>query len=96
MTVLATVLKYLPSLLMVAEGLFSWKAKSGPVKKAFVSDSLQAVVRATAQESTGGQKETWSKLEAPVSKLIDSMVEVANAAKLFERPTVVASPDPAD
>lgn len=86
--ILDLVVKYLPSLISIAEGIFSWKAKSGADKKAWVQGTLQTVVTGIAAESTGGQKETWEKIAPSVSVMIDASVELANATGAFTEPVV--------
>jgi len=81
--ILDLVIKYLPSLIVIAEGLFSWKKKAGVEKKEFVQETLHTVVNGIEAESTGGQKETWEKIGDPVGKLIDASVEIANETGVF-------------
>lgn len=61
----------------VAEKFFSHKEKSGADKKEMVMGATQVVVDSMQAISTGGQKETWDQLEAPVSALVDGACEVA-------------------
>ena len=82
--ILDIVVKYLPALIGIAEGLFSWKNKSGADKKEWVTETLKTVATGIAAESTGGQKETWEKIAPSVSVMIDASVELANAAGAFE------------
>ena len=84
--ILDLVVKYLPSLISIAEGIFSWKAKSGEDKKAFVQNTLQTVVTGVAAESTGGQAETWAKIKDPVSVMIDASVAIAKETGVFVEP----------
>jgi hypothetical protein len=79
------VVKYLPALISIAEGIFSWKAKSGEDKKAFVTDALKIAATGIAAESTGGQKETWDKIAPAVSVMIDASVELAKVSGVFEQ-----------
>ena len=78
------VMQFLPSLINIAEGLFSWKAKSGADKKAFVTNTLQGAVTAISAVSTGGQKDTWAQIGPSVSVAIDGLVGVANAMGAFK------------
>ena len=89
MNIFLMVLKYLPSLVSLAEGIFSWKKKSGALKKSFVKGTLKTIFTGVAAESTGGQKTTWDALETSVDMLIDSTVKIANAAGAFDEPTGV-------
>lgn len=81
---LALVLTNLPELITVAEGLFSWKAKSGADKKAFVSNTLKQVVTSATEQSTGGQAKSLEKMGATIDTLIDVSVELANHAGMFD------------
>jgi len=78
------VVKYLPALISMAEGIFSWKSKSGADKKAWVMGTLQTVTAGIAAESTGGQAETWSKIKQPVDVALEGLVGVAQATGVFE------------
>lgn len=82
--VLPIILKFLPALIGIAEGLFSWKSKSGSDKKDFVTNTLKTVVAGVQSESTGGQKETWDAIAPSVSIAIDGLVGIANATGFFE------------
>lgn len=73
-----------PKLVSIAEGIFSWKAKSGADKKQFVTNTLQGVVGSMQQVSTGGQKETWDNLAPAISMLIEGSVAMANAIGAFD------------
>ena len=84
MNILALILANLPNLLNVAEGLFSFKQKSGADKKAFVSNTLKTVVGSVSTMSTGGQAHTWEKIGPTIDGLIDVSVELANHAGAFE------------
>lgn len=81
--IVGLIVRYIPSLIALAEGIFSWKAKSGPDKKDFVTGALKTVVGAVAAESTGGQANTWAKIAPTVDKLIDASVELANEVGAF-------------
>lgn len=86
--ILDLVVKYLPSLISIAEGIFAWKDKSGADKKAWVQGTLQTVATGIAAESTGGQAETWAKIAPSVSTMIDASVELAKQTGLFVEPEV--------
>lgn len=56
---------------------------TGETKKAAVMGATQAVFSGMQAVSTGGQKETWTTIEEPVSKLIDGIVTLANATGVW-------------
>ena len=77
---LALAIQLLPTIMklaVIAEKAFDGKPDSGPEKKAMVMEGAKAIVGGISDVSTGGQKETWDQIEAPVSKIIDSAVEIA-------------------
>jgi hypothetical protein len=80
------VVKYLPALISMAEGLFSWKTKSGADKKAFVIGTLKTVTAGIASESTGGQKDTWTVIGPSVDMALEGLVGVAQATGVFVTP----------
>ena len=73
-----------PKLVSLAEGIFSWKKKSGADKKEFVTYTLKNIVGSMQEVSTGGQKETWDNLAPAISMLIDGSVAMANAVGVFD------------
>lgn len=84
MALLPLIVWAIPKLVSLAEGVWSWKAKSGADKKEFVTNTLQGIVGSMQQVSTGGQKETWDNLAPAISMLIDGSVAMANAVGAFE------------
>jgi len=60
-------------LMEIAEKAFDDQPDSGVDKKDFVMKALQAVIRAAAGLSTGGQKETWEILATPIGMFIDAV-----------------------
>ena len=86
--ILDLVVKYLPSLISIAEGIFSWKSKAGADKKAWVNETLKTVATGIAAESTGGQADTWTKIAPSISVMIDASVELANASITINEPEV--------
>jgi len=76
MNVLFLILKYLPTLIHIAEELFADKPKSGEEKKRLVMDTTEAVIGAVKDASTGGQKETWDRISDPVSNMVDNMATI--------------------
>jgi hypothetical protein len=79
------VVKYLPALISMAEGLFSWKEKSGADKKTFVLGTLKTVTAGIVAESTGGQAETWAKIGPGVDMALEGLVSVAKESGVFEK-----------
>jgi len=63
----------LPRLITVAEKAFDGVPDSGTEKKQMVKTTVQALVAATLGVSTGGQAETWKKIEAFIDPAIDVM-----------------------
>ena len=53
--ILDLVVKYLPSLISIAVGIFSWTSKAGAAKKEWVNETLKTVATGIAAASTGGQ-----------------------------------------
>ena len=70
-------LRFIPlliSLIETAEKLLG--AGTGVKKKEFVKDGVTQVIKAMPDLSTGGQKETWEKINeflVPISGLIDAI-----------------------
>lgn len=58
-------------LAMMAEKYFKDKPKSGAEKNEMVMSGMKAVVDGVQTMSTGGQAETWDKIEAPVKEVVD-------------------------
>lgn len=48
----------------------------GAEKKELVTEVLKAAVNTTAAVSTGGQKETWTRIAPEVSTIIDASVSI--------------------
>lgn len=69
-------LPYVIDLVKLAEQLFSGESKSGAAKKQFVLKSTEAIFDGMQGVSTGGQKETWTRLEAPVGKVVDGLASI--------------------
>lgn len=81
---LALAVNLMPFIIKVVgfvEGIFG--NGTGEVKKAAVMGATQAVFEGMKAVSTGGQKETWTAIEEPVSKLIDGIVTLANATGVW-------------
>jgi hypothetical protein len=75
--------KYLPSLIAMVEIAFTWKDKSGPEKKAAVTETLKVVANGIQAESTGGQAETWAKIAPVVDQSIETAVAIAKITGAF-------------
>lgn len=70
-TILFSVIPLIIKLIPLAEGLFKDEPKSGEKKKELVTTVAKATIESLTSFSTGGQKETWEKLAAPISWIID-------------------------
>jgi hypothetical protein len=64
------------TLMGVAERAFGNKPKSGADKKAMVMEATKAIVCGITAASTGGQADTWAKIEKPVSNIIDNAAAI--------------------
>jgi hypothetical protein len=60
-------------LMVIAENAFDDVPESGEQKKQMVLDAVKAVFDAILGLSTGGQQETWSKIEPVLSSIIDAV-----------------------
>ena len=70
---LAILLKVLPSvfqLMVLAEKYFA--DKQGAKKKEMVMEATQVLLGGLQEVSTGGQKETWSRISGPIAAIIDN------------------------
>lgn len=67
------VIGLIPKLVELAEFIFSKVPKSGEQKKELVMGVTKEVVNTMKSISTGGQKETWEEIEAPISSAVDSI-----------------------
>jgi len=74
------VLCFVNTLMKIVEGLFG--KGEGKVKKELVMVGAKTFVHNMQDVSTGGQKEFWTRNEAPLSKVID-----ATATMLFPKVT---------
>ncbi|MCP4579816.1 MAG: hypothetical protein GY846_26395 [Deltaproteobacteria bacterium] len=63
-------------LVPVAEKAFDDKPDSGAEKKQMVLTGTKALIDTIGAVSTGGQAETWKKIEVPVSDAIDATCAV--------------------
>lgn len=75
----------LPGLITAAENAFG--DGTGPVKKQYVMEGAEKIVATMADVSTGGQKETWEKLQPFTSTIVDSIITAANG--LSDQPIFV-------
>jgi len=62
-------------LMTIAEQAFDDIPESGPQKKQLVMEAVKAVFDAIIGASTGGQQETWKKIEPVVSSIIDAICD---------------------
>ena len=68
-----TLLPMIMKLMGIAETALEDKPKSGPEKKRLVMDGTEAILMGVKGVSTGGQAETWERIEEPVSGLVDNL-----------------------
>ncbi len=72
---LSLIFKLLPTvfqLAKVAEKAFDDIPESGPQKKELVMGATQAIILGAHSVSEGPQKETWEKIAAPISGIVDA------------------------
>jgi hypothetical protein len=90
------ILEKLPDIIGLAERIFG--DGSGAEKKAFAIQTAQALANTIGGVSTGGQAETWQKIEVAVGPMIDQIVKVVNSYQEFsiaeQAATVNASATP--
>jgi hypothetical protein len=67
---------FVSTLVEIAEKLFDDKPDSGAEKKAMVMAVVKGLVNIMIGVSTGGQQETWKKLEPLISQLVDAICAV--------------------
>ncbi len=63
-------------LVPVAEETFSDKPKSGARKTAMIMTCTKALVDTMGAVSTGGQAETWQRLETPIGEAVNAACAV--------------------
>ena len=73
---IANLLHAIPSIVSLAENIFSGKPKSGTDKKALVMTIAKTAVDTITDLSTGGQQHTWERLSGPISNIIDNIASV--------------------
>ena len=66
-------LTVIPELMKVAEKAFDGEKGSGAEKKKMVKTTVHAIVSAVTGISSGGQQETWKRIEAFIDPVIDIM-----------------------
>ena len=77
MNLLIALIPTIIKLMGLAEVAFNDKPQSGADKKSFVMQVLEAIFGGIAAVSTGGQAETWTRIQAPVGAIIDSAATIA-------------------
>lgn len=70
-------LSVLPKLVGLYEKLFPAEGQGG-VKKSAVKETFHTIAQITGAVSTGGQVETWEKVDAIIDPIIDATVSAAN------------------
>ena len=76
------ILEKLPDIIALAERIFG--DGTGEQKKAFAIETAKALANTIGGASTGGQAETWGKVEAAIGPAIDHIVGVINTYQDFE------------
>ena len=74
----------LPSLVRTVEAFVS-ETGQGAEKKVLVKEILRGIVNGIMTLSTGGQADTWSKLEGLVDGAIDGIVSMFNVFGWFDK-----------
>lgn len=77
MNILTLLTAILPSLISLAERIFSNKSKTGADKKALVMQGTEIALTAVGAISKGGQAKTWEKLNPLVSQMVDIGATIA-------------------
>lgn len=70
-TILLKAIPFVMKLIQLAERAFDDIPDSGEQKKKMVMQGFQAAFDMVVGSSTGGQKETWEKLEPIISSFVD-------------------------
>ena len=76
----AIIVQLLPALLKLmglVEVAFSGIPNSGAQKKELVTVAVETIIGGIQTVSTGGQAETWNRIAAPVSAIIDAAASIA-------------------
>jgi hypothetical protein len=81
------ILKGLPSLMAIAEE--AAPPGSGPAKKQAVMDAAEKLFALVGAELTGGAAENFAKYKDMIAKIIDAVIETANALA----PQIIANDD---
>jgi len=80
LVVFGYIAKYLPTLLTWMKAAEDTK-ESGEVKKSMVTGVVKSAVKIAADESTGGAKESWDRIEEPISMAIDAVATAVFGSK---------------
>jgi hypothetical protein len=75
-SLLALIIKILPSLVAVAEAIFN-KPKAGEDKKAWVMGIVDSAMQGADVALTGGAAETWAVIRPEMSKIVDGAAAIA-------------------
>ena len=68
MMIIFQLLPFVIELMKLAEKAMIDEPNSGAAKKELVVDGLKTVITAADGLSTGGQKETWAKIQEPLTE----------------------------
>ena len=77
------IMEKLPDIIALAERIFG--DGTGAQKKEFAIETAKALANTIGGVSTGGQAETWARVEAAVGPAIDHIVGVINTYQQFEQ-----------
>jgi hypothetical protein len=77
MSILIALIPTIIKLMGVAETSYANVPQSGAEKKSLVMTIIEAIFGGISAVSTGGQAETWARIQAPVSAIIDSAAAIA-------------------
>jgi len=82
MQILIALIPTIIKLMGIAETAYANVPQSGAEKKTLVMTIIEAIFGGIGAVSTGGQAETWARIQEPVSSIIDSAAAIA-----FPNPT---------
>ena len=86
MNMLIALIPTIIKLMGIAEEAYANVPSSGAQKKTLVMSIIEAIFGGISAVSTGGAAETWGRIQAPVSTIIDSAAAIAfpNASSLVD------------
>ena len=75
-TMVIRLIPFVIKMIGIVEQLFDDVPDSGKDKKAFVMVTVEGIFGVVLGISSGGQAETWAKIEPTISKIIDAVCDV--------------------